>query len=141
MEPDEVAVQIEEMLGPRLDRWAIEPTTNDRGEWEISLTHPASAGIVILTGRTNPAAAITTASESLNTMTEIDVASAAPSLKHTNLIAGLRTITKAFNWSTQEVRAVAFLLFEFDHLTEDEAAWLSGFEGDGAPMNPVSPIA
>jgi hypothetical protein len=33
-----------------------------------------------------------------------------------------------------------FLLFEHDHLTLEEAAWLGGFAGSDAPMEPVSPL-
>ena len=73
------------------------------------------------------------------TITEVDIAAAAPKLEHPDLIAGLRTIAKAFNWDTLEVRSVAFLLFEHGHLTHDEAAWLSGYDGQNAPMNPISP--
>lgn len=44
-------------------------------------------------------------------------------------------------WESREVRAVAFLMFEHGHLNNDETAWLSGYEGIGAPMKAASPLA
>ena len=71
---------------------------------------------------------------------EIDIASAAPMLEHAEMVSGLRTVASMFGWESREVAAVAFLLFENGHLTHDETAWLSGYEGVGAPMQPRSPL-
>ena len=38
-----------------------------------------------------------------------------------------------------QVRAVAFLLFDADVLTADEAGWLAGFVADDAPMVATPP--
>ncbi len=103
------------------------------------LTHPASAGLVLESIGADTDDTITAAANALHTITEVDIAAAAPKLEHPDLIAGLRTIAKAFNWDTLQVRSVAFLLFEHGHLTHDEAAWLGGYDGRNAPMNPVSP--
>jgi len=56
------------------------------------------------------------------------------------MLLGLRTVASMFGWECREVRAVAFLMFENGHLTHDETAWLSGYEGVGAPMQPRSPL-
>ena len=71
---------------------------------------------------------------------EIDVAASAPALEHADLLAGLRTIAAMFGWDNDEVRAVAFLMFENGHLTLDETAWVSGYIGGGSPMCPTSPM-
>ena len=71
---------------------------------------------------------------------EIDVAAAAPTLEHADLLAGLRTIAAMHRWDSREVRAVAFLMFENGHLTHDETAWMSGYIGTDPPMRPTSPM-
>jgi hypothetical protein len=61
------------------------------------------------------------------------------SLEHQELAMGVRALTLGFEWSSREVRAVAFLLHEVGALNHEEAAWLAGYEGEGAPMTPASP--
>jgi hypothetical protein len=106
----------------------------------VSLTHPASAGLIIPTGSDSVAEAIEIAGRVLSASTEIDIASAAPALEHAELLLGLRTVATMFGWGNREVGAVAFLMFENGHLTLDETAWLAGYEGVGAPMRPHSPV-
>ena len=53
---------------------------------------------------------------------------------------GLRTLVTAFAWESTEIRLVAFMMFEFGHLNEAEAAWMVGYLGPNAPMAPVGPI-
>jgi hypothetical protein len=107
----------------------------------ITLAHPASAGVITETGATDEAEAVAVSSRVLAASTEIAIASAAPDLAHADLISGLRTVAKAFEWDSREVRAVAFLMFEHDQLSLDETAWLAGYEGIDAPMRAVSPLA
>lgn len=135
-----VAAKIMESLGPRLDRWRVESNLDAGGCWVITLTHPASAGLVLDTGSTNEGDAIAVGDRILAANTEIDIASAAPDLEHDELILGLRAISKMFEWDNGEVRAVAFLMFEQGQLNVDETAWLSGYEGSNAPMTAASPL-
>jgi hypothetical protein len=93
------------------------------------------------TGAIDETEAATVAMHMLGPSTEIDVASAAPDLEHADLISGIRTIAQTFEWESREVRAVAFLMFEHGHLNNDETAWLSGYDGIGAPMKAASPLA
>ena len=144
MEPSTVAAEIIESLGPRLDRWSVEATRDQFGQWEVALTHPASSGIRLLTSTSDAAEAVAKATATLASPAsfnhEIDIASAAPELEHPDLIAGLRTIAFAFKWDSREVRSVSFLMFEHRHLTHDETAWLAGYEGVDAPMTARSPL-
>jgi hypothetical protein len=135
-----VEAKIVELLGRRGDRWTVEASPRRDVGWLITLTHPASAGLVIETGAREEVEAIDVGGRILADCTEIDIATAAPHLEHPSLIAGLRTVATAFEWSSREVRALVFLLFEHDHLTLEEAAWLGGFAGSDAPMEPVSPL-
>jgi len=127
-------------LGPRRDGWNVEASLSPREGWVIMLTHPASAGLNITTGTAVESDAITVASRVLAASIEIDIASAAPLLEHPEMLLGLRTVAGMFGWECREVRAVAFLMFEHGYLTHDETAWLSGYEGVGAPMQPGSPL-
>ena len=136
-----VKAKIMESLGQRLDHWSVEATLDPDATWVITLAHPASAGVIIETGATDQAEAVAVSGHLLAASIEIDIASAAPDLAHADLIAGLRTISKAFEWDHREVRAVAFLMYEHGHLNHDETAWLSGYEGIDAPMRAVSPRA
>ena len=135
-----VDASIIKWLGPRLDRWSVDASVDPQTGWVIALTHPASAGLMIQTGTTDEAVAVETGRRVLAANAEIDIASAAPVLEHPDLILGLRTVATMFGWESREVGAVAFVMFENGHLTLDETAWLAGFEGVGAPMQPRSPI-
>jgi hypothetical protein len=135
-----VATKIMESLGPRLDRWRVESNLDIGGRWVITLAHPASAGLVLDTGSPNEGDAIAVGNRIVAANTEIDIASAAPDLEHADLILGLRTISKMFEWDNREVRVVAFLMFEHGQLNLDETAWLSGYEGINAPMKAASPL-
>ena len=140
VERSTVEAKIMEALGERLDHWSIEASL-DSGAWVLTIAHPASAGVIIETGVTDDGEAVAVGSRILAASTEIDIASAAPDLAHADLISGLRTVAKAFEWDSREVRAVAFLMFEHDHLSLDETAWLAGYEGIDAPKTAVSPLA
>jgi hypothetical protein len=59
---------------------------------------------------------------------------------HSDTVASVRALAVAFDWSTVQVRAVAFLLFEAGALTADEAGWLSGFVAEDALMEATLPI-
>jgi len=136
--PTDVEIGIRESLGSRDDRWSVRASLETEG-WEISLTHPASAGLIIETGTVVEREAVEIGSRIIAGSTEIDIASAAPPLEHPDLLLGLRTVAKAFDWESREVRAVAFLLFENGLLTLDETAWLAGYDGVDASMRPQSP--
>ena len=129
-----------EWLGPRLDRWTVEASADRQAGWVITLTHPASAGLIIETGTGIEGDAIGTVTRVLAATKEIDIASSAPALEHLDLLLGLRTVAKMFGWENLEAGAVAFLMFENGHLTLDETAWIAGYEGHGAPMRPRSPL-
>ncbi|MGD9999423.1 MAG: hypothetical protein AB7U39_21090 [Ilumatobacteraceae bacterium] len=129
-----------ESLGPRLDGWTVKASEDPQTGWVITLTHPASAGLGIETGTAVEIEALETGRRVLAASKEVDIASAAPALEHADLITGLRTVATMFGWDSREVAAVAFLMFEHGHLTLDETAWLSGYEGVGAPMQPRSPL-
>jgi hypothetical protein len=136
-----VATKIVESLGSRLDRWSVEAARALDRRGLVTLSHPASAGLlskqVPSTKLRRPRWPCTCSGPS----TEIDVASAAPDLEHADLISGIRTIAQMFEWEGREVRAVAFLMFEHGRLNNDETARLSGYEEIGAPMNAASPLA
>lgn len=136
-----VETRIIELLGPRLDGWAVNASLDMQTGWVIALTHPASAGLIIETGTAIEADAVETGLRVLAVSKEIDIASAAPVLEHADLIMGLRTVATVFGWDTREVGAVAFLMFEHSHLTLSETVWLAGYEGVGAPMVPRNPLA
>ena len=136
--PTDVEIGIRESLRSRDDRWSVNASLAPDG-WKISLTHPASAGLIIETGTVVEHDAVEIARRVIASSTEIDIASAAPALEHLDLLLGLRTVAKAFGWQSREVGAVAFLLFENGLLTLDETAWLAGYEGIEAPMRPQSP--
>lgn len=72
---------------------------------------------------------------------EVSVVDAAPPLVHPDLVRGVRALTAAFDWSSKEVRALTFLLWEVGALSRDETAWLAGFTGSGAPRHPSDPEA
>ena len=55
---------------------------------------------------------------------EVSVADAAPPLTHPDLVMGIRTLTVAHEWSAAELTSVAFLLFESNVLTVEEASSL-----------------
>jgi len=134
-----VEIGITESLGSRRHGWIVDASLSPVEGWVITLTHPASAGLVITTGTADASEAISFGESILAASTEIDIAAAAPHLQHAQLVAGLRTVATMFGWESAEVRAVAFLMFENGHLTLDETSWLSGYEGVGAPMQPRSP--
>jgi hypothetical protein len=135
-----IETSILDWLGPRLGRWTVRASLDLQMGWVITLTHPASAGLTIETGTAVEVDAVETGRRVLAASNEIDIASAAPALEHTDLINGLRTVATMFHWESREVAAVAFLMFEHGHLTLDETAWFSGYEGVGAPMEPRSPL-
>jgi hypothetical protein len=141
MDARNVANRIKEALGPRRDRWHVEVSSDAVGRWVIALSHPASAGLMVETQATDDDGAVAAGIRMLaSASTEIEVATAAPELEHADLISGLRTISQMFKWDNREVGAIAFLMFEHGHLNQDETAWLSGYQGIGAPMAPRSPI-
>jgi hypothetical protein len=140
VERSTVETKITESLGQRYDHWSVKASLYPDAGWVITLTHPASAGLIIETGSTDEDEAVAVGGRTLAASTEIDIASAAPDLAHADLISGLRTLAKAFEWDSREVRAVAFLMFEHNHLSLDETAWLAGYEGIDAPMRAVSPL-
>jgi hypothetical protein len=136
-----VATKIVESLGSRLDRWSVEAARALDRRGFVTLSHrrvPVSCRNRCAIDETEAA---TVAMHMLGPSTEIDVASAAPDLEHADLISGIRTIAQMFEWESREVRAVAFLMFEHGHLNNDETAWLSGYDGIGAPMKAASPLA
>lgn len=109
--------------------WTITVEHGDQVGWVIRLDHPASAGLVFETARHEPDEAILVAVELLAGSDELRVASSAPSLDHRDVVAGVRALTLAFDWSRTEVRAVARLFEEHGLLTESETDWLSHWTG------------
>lgn len=135
-----VETRIIESLGPCLNGWTVAASIDSEMGWVIALTHPASAGLIVETGTAVEVDAVETGRRVLAASKEIDIACAAPVLQHAELIMDLRAVASAFGWDSREVGAVAFLMFEHGYLTLDETAWLSGYEGVGAPMQPRSPL-
>jgi hypothetical protein len=141
VERSTVKAKIMESLRQCLDHRSVEASLDSDARWVITLAHPASAGLIIETGATDEVEAVAVGSRVLAASTEIDIASAAPDLAHADHISELRTLAKAFDWDSREVRAVAFLMFDHDQLSLDESVWLAGYEGIDAPMKAVSPLA
>jgi hypothetical protein len=119
-------------------RWRLTVERDDRG-FTLVAEHPASAGLVLETGTLDRDLAASRISAWF-AQREIGVADAAPELVHADTVAGLRGLAQAFDWPTVQVRAVAFLLYDAGVLTADEAAWLSGFVADDAPMVATPPF-
>lgn len=140
MDASDVAHQLDEALRPRLTGWTIAAHRRHDDRWTITLTHPASHGLVLELRATEPDTAVTEAAATLAANTEIAIIANAPHLEHVELVLGLRGLASSFKWSYQEVCATAFMLYEHGHLTEPETAWLAGYEGRDAPMSPISPL-
>jgi hypothetical protein len=119
-------------------RWRLTVERDDRG-FTLVAEHPASAGLVLETGTLDRDLAASRISAWI-AQREIGVADAAPELLHADTVAGVRALAQAFDWPTVQVRAVAFLLYDAGVLAADEAAWLSGFVADDAPMVATPPI-
>ena len=125
----------------RAPAWVVTGTITRAGDQDllnVELQHPASHGLTF-----SFAASTTDARESLRQgmqrSEEIAVVNAAPALEHPRLVLGVRSLIQAFQWSSTEVRGLAFLLAEADALNEEEAAWLAGYCGTDAPMSPQAP--
>jgi hypothetical protein len=118
-------------------RWVLTVQRDGPG-FTLRAEHPASAGLVIETGTLDADLATRRISVWLDHR-ELAVADAAPELVHPDTVAAIRALARAFEWPTVQIRAVAFLLFEADALTADEAGWLSGFVADDAPMVATPP--
>jgi hypothetical protein len=101
-------------------------TERNPGGLVLVAEHPASAGLVLETGTFDRDLAERHIAWWMR-QREFAVADAAPELVHPEAVAGVRTLVQAFEWPTVQVRAVAFLLFEVDVLTADEAGWIAGF--------------
>jgi hypothetical protein len=105
----------------------------------VTAEHPASPGLVIETGTLDGDLAVQRIVAGIDRR-EVALADAAPEFAHPDTVAGVRNLARAFDWPTVQVRAVAFLLFEAGALTADEAAWLTGFVANDAPMVHTPPI-
>ena len=70
---------------------------------------------------------------------EIRIASAAPKIVNRQAVEGLRTMIAALRWTSVDVRAVSFLMWELGQLTREEAAWIAGYLGADAPNHPIYP--
>jgi len=130
VEDDLLAVARRE-LAPS-SRWVLS-TERNPGGLVLLAEHPASAGLVLETGTFDRDLAERHIAWWMR-QREFAVADAAPELVHPEAVAGVRTLVQAFEWPTVQVRAVAFLLFEVDVLTADEAGWIAGFVASDAPM-------
>jgi hypothetical protein len=64
---------------------------------------------------------------------EVAIASAAPTISNAKLVGGIRTAIAAFDWSNDEVRAIAGVLWDARVIRLEEAGWLAGYCGAGAP--------
>ena len=118
--------------------WVLD-VRREAGGFVVTARHSASNGLVIETGTLKADLAVHRLVASIDRR-EVALANAAPELAHPDTVAGVRTLTTAFDWPTVQVRAVAFLLFGAGVLTAEEAAWLSGFVASDAPMVHTSPI-
>lgn len=143
MEPSQFLEQLRADAAARAPAWAVTASIThaaDSPVFNVELEHPASQGLMFSIGEgssDNPREWLRCA---IDESEEIDIVSAAPALEHRQLVLGVRSLIKAFGWSTSESRGLAFLLYEVDALTEDEAAWLAGYCGVDAPMSPQSPL-
>ena len=135
-----VETQLATWLSANSVGWTVVASRDRRGAWLVSLDHPASAGLRIETGATDALEATRIAMKCIKAADEITTASAAPALEHRDLVMEVRTIAQVFDWHTDEIRAVAFMLFSHGHISRGEAAWMSGFLGHGAPRHPVDPV-
>lgn len=99
----------------------------------VRAEHPASAGLVLELPETDESDLLRSVAE-WTTHPEFDLAATAPPLEHPSIVLGVRTLIGAFGWSADEVRAVAYLMFESGGLTPMEAGWLAGFAAPDAPM-------
>ena len=136
----EVEQSIVESLGRNAIGWSVAASTDEIGCWEVLLSHPASNGLGFHTGKTDAAEAVATVLAGLVSTDELGIVAASPTLTHSDAVIGIRSLAQAFRWPNREVGAVAFLMFECGSLSEAEAAWISGFIGDGAPGRPRSPV-
>jgi hypothetical protein len=133
---DDLLATARSQLAPS-SRWVLSTEPNRAG-WVLVANHPASAGLVLETGTFDWEQAERLVTGWMGER-EFRVADAAPELVHPDTVAGVRSLATAFEWPTVQVRAVAFLLFESDVLTADEAAWLAGFVAADAPMAVTPP--
>jgi hypothetical protein len=133
---DELLTMARRELGES-SRWVL-TVQRDRRGFALLARHPASAGLVIETSTFDRDLAARRISAWIDHR-EVAVADAAPELMHPGTVAGVRNLARAFDWPTVQIRGVAFLLFEAEALTADEAAWLSGYVADDAPMVATPP--
>jgi len=70
---------------------------------------------------------------------EIRITSAAPKIVNRRAVEGLRTVIAALGWTSVDVRAVSFLMWELGQLTRDESAWIAGYLGTDAPNRLIFP--
>lgn len=125
--------QLTQLLQQRSPAWELSCETSESGAYTISLSHPASHGLIYIVEEHDSDAVVRVASAWLADNEELSIADAAPTLAHPELVLGLRTLTAAFDWPNEQVRSVAFLLAETEALNREEAAWLAGFVGSNAP--------
>ena len=148
MEESREAAQLLERLradaAARAPGWAVTANLTHAADgpvFNVEMEHPASHGLIFSVrgkGSTeDPRAWLNRAIEGSE---EINIVGAAPSLEHARMVHGIRNLIQAFGWSSTEVRGLAFVLHEAGALTEEEAAWLAGYCGVGAPMSRESPL-
>ena len=143
MEPSQLLEQLRADAAAQAPDWNVTGNITraaDAAILNVEMEHPASHGLVFWVESTtkDPRGWLRRAIEESK---EIAIVRGAPALEHHQLVLGVRSLTQGFQWSSTEVRSLAFLLHEVDALTEDEAAWLAGYCGTDAPMPPQSPLA
>ena len=94
----------------------------------VSLTHPVSAGYEWKVTRAELEA------EDLATLAAMisgspDLAVPPPLTSNSELLRGLRTVIKAFNWPPEQVSALAGVLEDARMLTTEERSWLRRVSG------------
>lgn len=142
MEPSQLLEQLRTDAAAQAPDWVVTGNITravDVPILNVEMEHPASHGLIFsVEGSTeDPRGWLRRAIEESK---EIAIVSGAPPLEHRRLVLGVRTLIQGFHWSSKEVRSLAFVLYEADALTIDEAAWLAGYCGADAPMSPQSPL-
>ena len=136
---EEAVRQLRADLQDRSPLWEVEVQPGLHGRVSVGCRHPASAGLAIDVDPNDEQHLLAVLAAS--SLDEVRIASAAPTLRDPERVQSVRSLIKAFKWTQPEVRGLAFVLFEYGFLSEDETAWIAGFAAVDAPMRPVSPIS
>lgn len=117
-------------------RWSTRVVVDRRAALALELIHPLSFG---LEWRFNKSAIedvdLPPVEAWLQDTPEIQAINDAPlAVPHVELLRGLRSTAKAFDWDNTVCRHLGQLLHVSGCISADEAAWFRGYTGRGAPM-------